>query len=338
MAKTKTKRPAPKPARKTTSTALARRPKVTPAPRRVAAKVDAEGDGGPVLTLGVALAEFALVEVKLTKAEETILAEDVPRDRVEIKPTGTPYLPHTEYRRWLNRAFGRLGWALRPAAMPAIAEKQVVAPYILHIHGRPVAFAWGAQDYFPNNKDQTYDDALEATQAYALRRCMKHIGVGLELWDRDWLDTWRAEYAIQVQVKPKKGAQDQRPKRQWRRSDRPRLWGEVGRAGRDQDDDDEGEQPAQQREARYDPAPPRQEPRDEGPSGHHANANDKITDGQLRRFHAIVRNSGRLDQEVRDWLHDRFRLTSSKDITRRNYDYICSAIEAQGELPKGGQR
>lgn len=84
---------------------------------------------------------------------------------------------------------------------------------------------------------------------------------------------------------------------------------------------------AQDRQA----APPA---RSEAPSD-----NQKITmgtkqkPGQVQRLWVIIRNSGRNEQTIRDWLHKVWGYSSSRDIIRRDYDAVCRAIEAQDPLP-----
>jgi hypothetical protein len=69
------------------------------------------------------------------------------------------------------------------------------------------------------------------------------------------------------------------------------------------------------------------------PANHHAQSGEKITDKQRQRLWVITRNSGRSDEEVAGWLRKRYQLQDSREITRRDYDAICRAIEAQGDLP-----
>lgn len=146
------------------------------------------------------LGALGLVELKLTTEEERVLGERVNPDDVLWRasrkngPADIPYLPHPAYTRWLCRAFGRTGWQLVPIGKPTKSDTNVVLlPYVLHVHKLPVAFAWGEQEYFPNkadgsdNRAQSYGDVIESTYASALRRCMKHLGVGLELWDKAWI-------------------------------------------------------------------------------------------------------------------------------------------------------
>lgn len=150
------------------------------------------------------LGAFGLVELKLTTKEEEVLSETVDprkilwRAREKDGPPVIPYYPHQEYTRWFNRAFGRTGWQLVPIAKPGIARSEknpaqqtITQPYILHVHGKPIAFAVGEQEYFDGNKQQSYGDAIESTVASALRRCAKRLGVGLELWDKDFIESLR---------------------------------------------------------------------------------------------------------------------------------------------------
>ena len=62
---------------------------------------------------------------------------------------------------------------------------------------------------------------------------------------------------------------------------------------------------------------------------------ERITDKQRKRLWVIIRNSGRTEQSVKDWLHTRFGWTSTKDIPRNTYDFICKAIESPADLPEG---
>lgn len=281
-----------------------------PKPAKVEVLPPAVRDVGDDLSLG----QLGLVEIKLTEAEEQILSEPIDPKDVLIKPTKSPvpYVSHPTYTRWLNRAFGRTGWALVPISKPMKSGNSVVCPYVLHIHGQPVAYAMGEQEYFESNRDQTYGDALESTVASALRRCMKRLGVGLEMWDRRWLNAFIAEHCVRVKVQTKDG-----PKAAWRRKDDPKLPGEMGRAPSDGGDGDD-----------------RKGPQDDlPPAGHHAQSRDVITEPMLKRLWAIGANSGRSHDEIGDWLQKRFGFSSSKEITRDKYEFICAAIEAKGALP-----
>jgi hypothetical protein len=304
--------PRRRPRRKPTSTALVRRPTtlavlpVDPVP------------ADRTVTDGLALGALGLVEIKLTDQEEAVLNRPVDEALVLVKPTGQPYLSHPAYTRWLNAAFGRTGWALVPVGKAALVDKSVTCPYVLHIHRQPVAFAIGEQEYHPTNREQTYGDALEATVASALRRCMKRLGVGLELWDREWLRGWLETHAVRVKVNQAKRGQPEDLKTVWRKRTDPPFWNEV-RGRRDAGDD----------------VPPPRAAKREEPAGSHTQTDDAITELQRRRFGVIVRNSGRSDEEVRLWLQRAYGWSQSSAITRRHYEAICAAIEAPADLPAG---
>lgn len=302
---TRKKTPAKKPAKKTT--ALVRRPKVVEAQL-----VPAGGSEGRLVTDGFRLDALGLVELKATPAEEKVLAREPAAIDVMIKPTGQAYLPHQVYTRWLNEAFGRGGWMLVPVGKPALLEKTVTCPYILYVHGRPVAFAQGEQEYHANNREQTYGDALEATVASALRRCCKHLGIALELWDRRWTNAWRSQHAIQVQVETRRKQDDGSWQKdvvtQWRRPDDPPLKGEVGR-GR----------------------APRREPDPE----QHDKLDEPISPQKRERFWRVARRMGRNEADIKSWLLKHYQVEKTDQITNRHYDRIMRVLESPGPLPNG---
>lgn len=251
---------------------------------------------------GMNLGAFGLVELKLTKKEEEILSERVDpkliqwRPREKDGPAVIPYYPHAEYTRWFNRAFGRTGWTLVPIAKPAInrAEKNpsqatITQPYLFHVHGKAIAYAAGEQEYFEGNRQQSFGDALESCHASALRRCAKHLGIGLELWDRSFINALRPGAAPM----PSAGPEPSEP-----RTYRPPV-----------------------RDAEVVP-------------GHHAASGEPITDKQRKRLWAIIKNSGRNEEQVRSWLERYFGWTSTKDVTRREYEFVCTAVESPADLPE----
>lgn len=156
------------------------------------------GQLGELATVGA----LGLAELKLTKEEDAILAEPVNPADVMLKPKvkgGPPeiaYLPHIVYTRWFHRAFGRTGWACVPTAQPKKVNNLILVPYLLYVHGVPVAAATGEQEYFETNAQQTYGDVIESTVASALRRFAKRLGVGLELWDKRWLEAHFGKRAV----------------------------------------------------------------------------------------------------------------------------------------------
>jgi hypothetical protein len=312
MSKSKRKTAKPRKA----STALTRIPARRPVtslvvndPHQMLAPVGTLGDDAAVGALGQ-------VEVKLTEAEEQILSEQVERADVRMKPSGQPYLSHPTYTRWFNRAFGRLGWAIVPQSKPIRTvngkKVSVVCPYMFYVHGQPAAFAMGEQEYFEDSREQTYGDALEATVASALRRCAKRLGVGLELWDKPWLQAYIERECVQVRVK----ARDGKIITQWRRKIDPKLPYELGGA-------------SQGVEEAREPAPERTtaEPATDLPT---------ITTVERQRLGRLVKTTGRNEAEVRLWLKKRYGVTDGAHIMRRDYSAICDQIAVKGALPMPG--
>jgi hypothetical protein len=287
---------------------LVKRAPATPAPPV------SENAIGEEATLGA----LGLVEIKLTPEEEAVLAQPVPIDAVQIKPTGQPYLSHPAYTRWFNKAFGRLGWTIVPRAKPRLAGNTLSCPYILYIHGQPAAFAMGEQEYYESNKEQTYGDAYEATVASALRRCAKRLGVGLELWDRSWLNAFMAEHCVKVFTAPRDAGD--KPKVAWRRKTDPKFWNELPPRGGERTE----QTPA--------PRPPSRSPDPQGDEV--ITQGSKEHPGQVERLWTIFGRTGRDRVQFKMWLVRNYGVDSTKQIKRRDYDAIIAAIEAPGEMPE----
>lgn len=309
MKKSKRKAPARKPSKP--STALARRQDV--ARFRID---DPDGVLDQKLTKMGELSDLAytggigMAEVKLTAAERKVLARRVVEADVAIRPDGQIYLPHLHYTRWMIEAFGPTGWAIVPVAKPMRAENLMIVPHVLYIHRVPVAFAFGAAEYHEKNRRQTYDDVLESTTAYALRRTCKRIGMALELWDRRWRQKFIDAHCVEVSVKQR----DNTIEKQWRRRDDPALPYEVtGRGGKSSNKVHEGEV--------IDP-----------PAGGDGNGREKISKEQVKRLVGIWRGAGRHDADVQLWLKKRYGYTSTADIKRFDYDRIERELLARGEL------
>ena len=69
------------------------------------------------------------------------------------------------------------------------------------------------------------------------------------------------------------------------------------------------------------------------PDAHHRHLDDVITLQQRGHIVGLVQRTGRTENEFLMWLKIAYGLDSTKTITRRNFDVICKAIEAQGPLP-----
>jgi hypothetical protein len=258
------------------------------------------------LTNEVALGDLGLVEMRFTDEEERVLSTPFDLDDIRIKPDGAVYISHPSYTRKMNQAFGRTGWGLVPASMPQIGNGTVVVPYRLHIHGKPVAFAYGEQEFHANNKNQSYGDAIEATQASGLRRVCKRLGIALELWDKPFGDAFKHEHCVRVGVEA-----DGKVKYQWRRKVDPPFWNEV-KSGPRQAKDNPAQRPA---------------PRDVSTAMHNPDDHRPITDEQLRRFWTIARRRGRNEAEIKQYLKSKLNIEHTKEIQRRDYESCVAWLE-----------
>lgn len=117
-----------------------------------------------------------------------ILWEPLLPEEIEIKPDGLIYLPEIKYRRILNRAFGPGGWGLAPRSQTLVSPKMVSREYGLICHGRLVGIARGEQDYFDSKGVPT---AMEGCKSNALMRCCKDLGIASELWDPNFIRTFK---------------------------------------------------------------------------------------------------------------------------------------------------
>lgn len=346
MAKTAKKTPVKKTTKTTTALARrqaapagrSRRPPTFPGEGLMPGRYEVlEADGRPAgtlrdystLTEETALGALGLVEIKLTEKEEAVLARPVRVEDVRMKPTGQPYVSHPTYTKWFNDAFGRMGWTLVPKSKPARDGNMIMIPYILYIHGQPAAFAWGEHEYYEANKEQSYGDVIESTYASGLRRCAKRLGVGLELWDREWLDAYIAAHCVRVAVIVKdRGSREKTKKYVWRRKVDPPAWNEVGAAAPDQVEDD-GDARVEQSQRRQGAPAERSAP----PAHVDNTRGEPIAEPQRRRLYAIIKNSGRNENVVKAWMKTRYGYDGTRDVLRSTYDDICAAIEAAGSLP-----
>lgn len=53
----------------------------------------------------------------------------------------------------------------------------------------------------------------------------------------------------------------------------------------------------------------------------------KLTEAQVKRAYTIGTNKGLTNQQVKEWVLKKFNKTSLKDLSKKEYDELCSAIE-----------
>lgn len=138
--------------------------------------------------------------LELSPETEKILDEPLDPKDVRIRPDGLVYLPWTWYAAKLNRAFGRLKWGLIPQGSPQSKDAGnntvlVIWGNWLMIKGIPVGFAVGETSYKTNNYTMSYADAIEGAKSISLARNCKMLGIALDLWNPEWIEEWKKEFA-----------------------------------------------------------------------------------------------------------------------------------------------
>lgn len=135
---------------------------------------------------------------RFTDSQIDVLKQTIPHNKIKIKPTGEVYLPHVEYRRILDDAFGPGAWAFKRTSPWVERDNLVAADFELWVEDRLVADTTGGQDYRPNNRRMTWVDACESAKSNALIRACKYLGIALELWDKDYVEEWKSQYATRT--------------------------------------------------------------------------------------------------------------------------------------------
>lgn len=172
---------------------------------------------------------------RVSKVQEKILtAPPNPSTEVQIKPTGEVYPPQIAMRRRLAKAFGPMGWALRPISptTPPAEKATMYREYALIAEGRVIATAFGSGKYYENNSRMDYGDTAEAIKSDALKRCCKDLNMLSELWDPIWTREWRNEYCVHVFVAEKEKVKGRYTGKivqvdRWRRIDSEPFPGEI---------------------------------------------------------------------------------------------------------------
>lgn len=178
-----------------------------------------------------------VAEIDLTPEQMLKLMAPLDRNDVEIRPDGLLYLPEIKYRRTLNRAIGPGKWAIVRRLISVIENEKnsdlsiIAFDGDLYINGSFEASAIGEQRYYHGNPNMTYASAAEGAKSDCLVRCCKDLGIASELWDPQYIETWKKEFAIEVWcVGVGRGNQGKKEPK-WRKKTAPALtypWKESG--------------------------------------------------------------------------------------------------------------
>lgn len=155
--------------------------------------------------------EFAIVPVKelaiqnfqgiaqqaFSENKQKKLLAPIRETDIEILPEGILYLPQIKTRRILNDTFGPGAWAIRRLSV-SIKDDVVMFDGELWIEGRYIAGSTGEQKYQATNKRMTYAQAIEGAKSDCLTRCCKDLGIASELWDPQYIESWKAKNAAEI--------------------------------------------------------------------------------------------------------------------------------------------
>jgi hypothetical protein len=138
-----------------------------------------------------------------SEESKKILAENVIKSDVQIRPDGIIYLPGVQFRNCLNRAFGPGAWAVYPLRQFMDALR-IYYEGALIVNSRYIAQAVGECEFHANNKMQSYASAIEAAKTDCITRCCKDLGIAEQLWDPNFIRAWKEEFAEMVEVHHKR--------------------------------------------------------------------------------------------------------------------------------------
>lgn len=82
-----------------------------------------------------------------------------------------------------------------PLSEPRAAGNSMTTHYALLVRGGFVGEAWGQCEWREGNTDMSRMDAVEGAKSNAIARiCKSNLGMGLELWDKQWREAWKQKY------------------------------------------------------------------------------------------------------------------------------------------------
>lgn len=134
-----------------------------------------------------------------------ILYEAIDPGELDIRLDGIVYLPWIFAARRLRNAFPG-SWALLPEGKPQISpDNKVMWGFHFIIKKVLIDYVISEHPYFPNNKKQSYVDAVKSVKSKAFIQACKGIGMFPELWDRKYCAQWKDKYTYSKKETSSKG-------------------------------------------------------------------------------------------------------------------------------------
>lgn len=144
-------------------------------------------------------------KLKITDDQAQRLQAPFPDDAIRRGAKGDEtllYIEHAHFRERLNEVFGptrwipvvRRIWAEDFRTAKGEAATRVYEEVVLVVNGCYAGEAIGAMVYYPNNPKSDYSEAAEGAQSEAIRRICKSMGIGLQVYHKDFQETWLRKY------------------------------------------------------------------------------------------------------------------------------------------------
>jgi len=158
--------------------------------------------------------------LKVNAEQAKILHAPIDDTEIEIRPDGLLYIPAALYIRKLNETFPFRWQAVPLMPNPQLQNGCVLWTHYLVIDGVYAATAVGQCEYRENNPTMTYGDAIEGAISNAIVRLCKRIGINMELWDKRFIEQWKAKFAESYKD-PTHLDRKGKPKEFWRKKINP---------------------------------------------------------------------------------------------------------------------
>lgn len=154
-------------------------------------------------------------KLKITDHQAETLQKPFPDDAIRRGAKGDDsllYIEHAHFRERLNEVFGPTRWVPVVRRMwpedfrtaKGEAATRVYAEVVMVINGCYAGEAVGAMVYYPTNPKSDYSEAAEGAQSEAIRRICKSLGIGLQVYHKDFCEQWMKKHRSGTRPEPTK--------------------------------------------------------------------------------------------------------------------------------------
>lgn len=141
--------------------------------------------------------------LKLTESEAQKLSAKFADEDYEIRPDGFIYVPQALIRKRLNDVIGNGQWSIN--LIKTVKEEingkfKVYFDGYMMIRGCFVSRSTGESMYNPTNPNSSWGTAQEGAKSDCFVRCVKDLGVALEVYEPQFVRKWQKNFAKKVRV------------------------------------------------------------------------------------------------------------------------------------------